>query len=215
MLWPPPSPKRRHSRWHLLLIAATTSLMAGVVVLATVLLKQMGPRQQARAAALERSEPAPAPPTTPASSAVPQAKPEPAPPQRSAPTNADDEQQLWKALGGLTRAHLYQNYLSIGLLADAVEEDLYTVAQGRTYLTSLTQIMEEVELDLSRLPETGLRPDERQVLGKVREVLVLLRAQTRELRAYWDTKEKPAADRFRKAREDAGTKLRELLRFNS
>jgi len=211
MLWPPPSPKRRHSRWHLLLIAATACLMGAVVVLATVMLKQMGPRQQARAAALERSEPTPAPPTTPASSAVPKAKP----PQRSAPVNADDEQQLWKALGGLTRAHLYQNYLSIGMLADAVEEDLYTVAQGRTYLTSLTQIMEEVELDLSRLPETGLRPEERQVLGKVREVLVLLRAQTRELRAYWDTGEKASAERFRKARENAGTKLRELLRFNS
>jgi hypothetical protein len=192
------------------LIGVTTCLMAVVVVLATVLLKQMGRRPSAKAAAVEPAEPAA--PTAPATSGISPSSP----PQRpAAPASSEDEQQLWKALGGLTRSHLYQNYLSVGLLADAVEEDIYTVAQARTYLTSLTQIMEEVELDLSRLPETGLRPDERQLLAKVREVLVLLRAQTRELRAYWDTNEKPAADRFRKAREDAGAKLRELVRTDS
>ena len=77
------------------------------------------------------------------------------------------------------------------------------------------EVGDEVELEMSRLPDAGLRPEERALLGKVREVLVLLRVQTRELRAYWDKGEKSSADRFHKAREEAGAKLRELLRIGA
>jgi hypothetical protein len=210
--WQAPSPRPRLSRSHWLLIALTVCLMAAVLVMAIVLIRHLGRRT--RPAVLAPSAPeAVAPAGAAAPTPPPDAGDRPvAPAPRPAPAGTDDAQPLWKALGGLTRAHLYQNYLSIGLLADGVEEDLYPIEDAKSYLSTLTQFMDEVELEMSRLPDSGLRPEERLLLGKVREVLVLLRAQTRELRAYWDRGEKPSADRFHKAREESGAKLRELLR---
>src|SRR5262245_57768816 len=51
------------------------------------------------------------------------ATPEP-PPART------PHERMLETLGGLSAAHLYQSYLNIGLLADAVENETYTEAQA-------------------------------------------------------------------------------------
>jgi hypothetical protein len=49
------------------------------------------------------------------------------------------------------------------------------------------------------------------LLARVREVVVLLRIQARELRNYWDTDEKAAADRFQKARRDTWAGIKDVF----
>jgi hypothetical protein len=71
--------------------------------------------------------------------------------------------------------------------------------------------MEAVEKHLDRLPRARLDDAEREQLDRARELIGLLRTQTRELKAYWDTDKQEHADRFQKAREQALEGIKALL----
>jgi len=135
---------------------------------------------------------------------------------KEALTGADRDRTL-EALGGLTGAHLYQSYLNIGFLADAAENEVYSLAEARKLLTTVVSLIDTVERQLVRLPEAALDADDARKLARIRQVVVLLRTQTQELRACWDTPETQKATRqgrearFHKAREDAWAGIQELL----
>ncbi len=213
-----PVPRPRLSGLHVLLIATTSCLMLTILALAVVLLKR--PVRSADGPTSPLPQPEAVVPTPPDAPALPPARsassparavlPPPERLDRGTPP-AEDPKPLWTAIGGLTRAHLYQSQLSIGLLADGVEEELYTLSEARKLLANLTELLEQTEADLGRLPDTGLLPEERRLFGQVRGLFVLLRAQAWALSAYWDEGDKASAERFHKAREAAGKKLREVL----
>jgi hypothetical protein len=178
------------SRLHRFLLGAIACLVLAMLV-AMALLLARSPSETNSAPTAKLPTPAPTPVA---------ARPE-------------DDPSLWRALGGLTRAHLYQSNLSIGLLADGVEEDLYSLPEARKLLGNSARVLQEVELELDRLPETGLAAEDRKLFNQVREALRLLRAQARELGAYWDSGDKAVADRFHKTRARTVAQLDQLIRL--
>lgn len=110
---------------------------------------------------------------------------------------------------------LHQSYLNIGLLADAVENETYTEAEARKLLGTIVSLMDAAEKQIEQGAKTDLAAEDAKKLARGREVLILLRAQASELRAYWDTQEGPTRKehemRYHQAREEAWTIIKELL----
>lgn len=137
-----------------------------------------------------------------------------APPREPVPVARD---RALEVVGGLTAGHLYQSYLNIGMLADAVENEVYTDAEAKKLLGTVTALMDTVDLQLTRLNESITDAEDQKRLGQVRQLTALLRIQAKELRGYWDV---PAKDvelrkqhelKFHKARDEAWTGIKELL----
>jgi hypothetical protein len=114
-----------------------------------------------------------------------------------------------EALGGLTAAQLYQTYLNIGLLADAVEGEVYEKDEARNLLDKVSGLMTEVERQLDRVAQPT--DEAKKYLDQARSVMAKLRSQSRELRSYWDTDEKDHVTKFHQARQDAWTGIKTLL----
>jgi hypothetical protein len=115
------------------------------------------------------------------------------------------------AIGGLTASHLYQTHLNLGLLADAVEKDVYTPAQGKKVLDEINTLVDTVEMQLDRVAPTALKPEERKALERVLAITAQLRTQAKELREYWDSDDEVLAKQFQKARAEAWVGIKELL----
>jgi hypothetical protein len=174
--------------------------------------------------ALARTEPAgtakadaPAKETKPAAAIRPQeVLPVPRDPAPREPGATPRERAL-EALGGLTAAHVYQSYLNIGMLADAAENEVYGTDDAKKLLTTILAWIENVDQQLKSLAEANLEPDDQKRVTQVRELSGLLRAQAKELRAYWDVPEsdtdgkKDHEMKFHKAREAAWSGIKELL----
>ncbi|MBL8800163.1 MAG: hypothetical protein JNM56_40145 [Planctomycetia bacterium] len=191
-----------------------------------VLAAHAEPTSQPRDTPAPVEKPAAEPPqvekTTPAEKPVPVEKvvppaeklpQQPVPPVPAPPTR----DRALEVVGGLTAGHLYQSYLNIGMLADAVENEVYTDGEAKKLLATVTSLMDTVDVQLTRLNEAIEDAEDRKRLGQVRELTALLRAQARELRGYWDV---PAKDvelrkqhelKFHKARDAAWGGIKELL----
>jgi hypothetical protein len=157
--------------------------------------------------------PASQPPAKEANGQAKNEKPPPASasdksPSRSAPVSL----HLREALGGLTGSHLSQGHLNIGLIADAVEGEVYTKAQGSKLLDGIADLLATVGKKVRDLPPDSLQPQERKHLEQAARVEKLLQAQIKDLRLYWDSGGKEHADRFQKARQQSWTALQQLLR---
>ncbi len=226
----PPNPARETRPWIvnallvLLVLLALGALVGLIVVLAAqgrrpAIVIAGKPEEAAPAVSV-----APAPLATvlaskPPDEARPETKPpEPPaagvvnPPQQAAPPTAPDpEPAPLEAVGVLTGVHLYQTHLSIGLLADAAESDVYTTEDADKLLEGITGMMDTVAKELALIPDDSLKPADRQALLKVKDLTGLLRTQAAELRAYWNTGEKEHADNYHKARNQAWEGVKELL----
>jgi hypothetical protein len=137
-----------------------------------------------------------------------------APPNEPAPPPVD---RSLEAIGGLSAAHLYQTYLNLGMLADTTENDVYSESEAKNLLKTVSALMDRVDIQLGRVLESSTDPEDKKKLEQVRDLTKLLRAQAKELRAYWDTPEKDTAGKkehetkFHKAREEAWAGIKELL----
>jgi hypothetical protein len=153
--------------------------------------------------------------SAPAVTPLPAASREPATPPREPAEPAVD--RSLEAIGGLSAAHLYQTYLNLGMLADATDGDVYNESDAKNLLKTITVLMDKVDTQLGRVLEASTDPEDKKKLEQVRDLTKLLRAQARELRAYWDTPEKDTAGKkehetkFHKAREEAWAGIKELL----
>jgi hypothetical protein len=116
-----------------------------------------------------------------------------------------------EALGSLTASHLYQTYLNIGLLADAVEGEVYEVAEAKSMLATVVSLTSAVEEQLAQLAKKGVEGDDKKLVEQARQIAALLQTQTKELKGYWETQDKARAARFHKAREQAWTDIKALL----
>lgn len=97
------------------------------------------------------------------------------------------------------------------MLADGVEGGAYTVAYARKVLGTVEELIDTAERQLRQLPEKALDAEDRQQVDRARKVLLLLRAEAKELRAYWADDTKEAAERFQKARAAAWAAIKQLL----
>ncbi|MBI1832332.1 MAG: hypothetical protein HYR84_12890 [Planctomycetes bacterium] len=118
-----------------------------------------------------------------------------------------------EALGGLSATHLYQSHLNIGLLADAVESETYSVEDGENNLKSVVELMKMVDGQLAKVSKSGLEPEDQESVRQIQTVNALLRLQVDSLRAYWATGEAEDAQEYHKARKAAWQGLAKVMGF--
>jgi hypothetical protein len=126
------------------------------------------------------------------------------------PAVAKNDRML-ETLGGLSATHLYQSYLNIGLVADAVENDTYTQAQASQMLFTVAGLMDVVDKQLERLTKMELSGDDKQNVQRIRAISSLMRVQIASLQAYWLTGDEKHAKRYHDTREKAWAGLSEVL----
>jgi len=128
-----------------------------------------------------------------------------------APVPRPPGERTLEALGGLSASHLYQSYLNIGMLADAVEHGTYTQSQAQEMLTTVVGLMDVVDRQLDRLVKTELGVEDKRDVERIRVLSALLRVQVAALRAYWRTHDAAQAARYHEAREKSWKGLSDVL----
>jgi hypothetical protein len=124
---------------------------------------------------------------------------------------------LLKSVGSLTAASLYQTYITLGLLADSSEKEVYSPAEARKLLTTLTALLDSLDTQLAAVAKSELDSEDAHRLQHARQLSATLRVQAKELRAYWDTPEEDVTAQeeherqFHQARDQAWVSLKELL----
>jgi hypothetical protein len=134
----------------------------------------------------------------------------------SAPPVADNKpnERMMETLGGLSASHLYQSYLNINLVADAVENDIYDVDEGLKMLTTVAKLMDGVDKQLEKLAKKDLSSEDQQDVQGMRAVSSLLRVQVAALRMYWRTGETKHLNTFHDTRKRAWKGLSDLLELD-
>ena len=127
-----------------------------------------------------------------------------------APPTVPRERYL-EALGSLTASHLYQTYLNIGLIADAVENEQMELAEAEKTLAHVVRLMTVVEKQLEQVAGTDLDPGDRDALKHIRQLCDALRSQTAALQSYWATDDLDQAALFHEARTKAWTGINAML----
>ena len=82
-----------------------------------------------------------------------------------------------EALGSLSSTHLYQSYLNIGLLADGVESETYTVEEAEQNLKAVVDMMNRVDRQHARLAKSALDPEDLQSLKQIQAISAMLQLQ--------------------------------------
>jgi hypothetical protein len=118
---------------------------------------------------------------------------------------------LRTSLGTLTGITFRQAYLNVGLLADGVEGGVYEVADARKVLDTVGALLDTADRQLGQLPEGAFEAEDRKQVAQARDVLRLLRAQIRALRAYWANENEETAQAFQKARSASWEAIKELV----
>jgi hypothetical protein len=191
-------------RWTFLMIGGTLLLAGGFVGVQIYLMKSSSRTRDEGAGK-----------TPPAwTNQTPLSRSHPVPtPVVDTPSKSDPHETMLDAISGLTRAHLSQTYLNIGLLADAAEKQVYSFVDANNLLDEINNFIDEVERQFIQLPPSLFKTEEdRKYMEQARSVTTLLRAETKELKAYWATGDVEHAARFQKAREEAGAGIEKLTR---
>jgi hypothetical protein len=116
-----------------------------------------------------------------------------------------------ETLGGLSAANLYQSYLSIGLLADGVENKSITVEAATSTLKIVTSCLGLVDRKLAKLDKAALEPDDQDSIEEIQAVAELLRLQSQAALAYWATGKAEQGADFEKTRKATWTALSKVL----
>ncbi len=131
------------------------------------------------------------------------------------PAQSTSKDRYLEALGSLTAAHLYQSFLNIGLLADAVENEQMDVEEAEKALSHITRFMTLVDDQLNQLAKTDLDTNDRDALQGIRKHTELLRTQASALRSYWMTGDLDDAEMFHVAREEVWAGVSTILGLES
>jgi hypothetical protein len=118
---------------------------------------------------------------------------------------------LHPALGLVTTIGIRQAYLNVGVLADAVEGEVYEASEAAKVLEQVESDLTEIDRQLGDLMQKVFdAPADRKAVTLARQALQLIRTQARELRAHWDSNTKESAERFQKARKASWDAIEEL-----
>lgn len=200
----------RLRRWNMFLLVMTGSILLAAVT--TVVYFQNRPgrllseEQIKEAPALEPA--APAVLKTAALSSNPK---DAAPLAKNSANQAKEREKFLEALGSLSAVHLYQTYLNIGLVADAVEKETYSKTEATKILQSVGELMSTVEKQLCRLPHINLDKDDQKSLDRIRAVTGQLRSQASALVSFWASADMQTVARYHQARERSWEDLKGLL----
>jgi hypothetical protein len=149
--------------------------------------------------------------TEPAATLAPSPPPRPvlSPPTRPAETPHSDT--ALEAMGGLSAANLYQSYLTIGLLADGVQNKAFTIEGATTTLKIVASCLTLVDDNLAKLDQRNLDAQDVASLRQIKAVAALMRIQAQALETYWSTGKAEHGEAYRKARTATWTGLSKVL----
>jgi hypothetical protein len=194
----------RSPRWPMFLGVCAATILLCAIGAEVAFVARLGPRSSAEAT-----------PAVPSPGSVASTRPEIAPEPGSLSSGkgepSEKSDDLLRPIGALFGASLYQGYLNISLITDAVEGDLYSLADGRKLLNTQSLVLDGIEDQMDHLSSISLPERDRGKLAEFRKVLTLLRTQKREIILYWDTEDKDHAARSQKAREESRELLARLL----
>jgi hypothetical protein len=143
-------------------------------------------------------------PMTPAADLTPAAKP-PAAPQ------APGQALLLQSVAVVTVGHLYEGHLTIGLLADGMENEVYEQSTAVQLLDGVMHSLTVVEGQLGKLVASSLDTDDRQDVEHVRRLNRLLRTQATALKEYWANPTQELWQKYDRARQAAWKGIRPLV----
>lgn len=132
------------------------------------------------------------------------------PPGRPDPA-VGDTATLTDTIGLLAGLQLYQTYLNIGLLADARADGRFELIDAAKLLGSVAGPLDKVEAQLGKVEKLKLSETDLRAVGRLRKVAGVLRTQSKELAAFWDTGSADRALRYETARQAAWKELNALL----
>jgi hypothetical protein len=204
--------RQRRSMWRMVGVVVVAVVIAG----GAIYLARSRSEPRARPVQEKDLEPvaaiAPAPPASPPIGAkvAPVALPSVVQ-AKSDGASGNPKAEFLEALGSLSATHLYQSHLNIGLLADGVESETYTVADAEESLKPVLDMMKVVDARLARLAKNGLDGEDRQSIEQIQTVSSLIRVQADALRAYWATGNIEQANDFQAARKASWSGLTKVM----
>jgi hypothetical protein len=201
----PVDPTLRLRRWTYRL-AGTVAVLLVILTAGVVFLLNQDRSEAAPAPAISPEANSPKAPAKSASSAIDKEEKTP-----SAIAVSALKDRYLEALGGLSASHLYQSYLNIGLLADGVEKEVYSLEEAEKMLASVADLMKLVEIQLAKVRQSDLTSDDLASLQRIKAVMGLLRLQSETLQNYWATGENDEAAQYHQAREAAWKGLSKVL----
>jgi hypothetical protein len=139
------------------------------------------------------------------------APPVPPKPAAPAPAAGPGTTRLLESIGSLCAVQLYQSYLNVGLLADAVEHETYPKQEATQILGTIVTLSQTVDGQLRKLGDAGLEKDDVDSLERVRKASELVRNQATHLQGFWDTGEKQHIESYRAARSKCWQELQAIL----
>lgn len=161
---------------------------------------------------LRHSQPAP---TTKPPSAGAESKPKADAEAVEKPDTADAQRGiLLENVGSVSSIQLYQSYLNVGMLADAVENETYTKQDAGEVLATIAAFLQTVDRQMEKLEQIGLEKEDMDSIKRIRDVSKLLRSQTQDLQTHWQTGDKAAFASFHEARQQSWQQLQVILGFN-
>jgi hypothetical protein len=119
--------------------------------------------------------------------------------------------KLLESIGGLCAVQLYQSYLNVGLLADAVEHETYPKAEAIQILGTIVTLSQTVDGQIRKVQSAGLEKDDVDSLERVRKASALVRNQAASLQSFWENGEKEHIESYRMSRAQCWQELQSIL----
>jgi hypothetical protein len=118
---------------------------------------------------------------------------------------------LLQSLAVATVGHLYEGHVTLGLLADGVDNETYEKKTASTLLDGALHTLHLVDGQLGKLAASELDTEDREDIEHVRKLSRLLEAQAKALKSYWATPTKELRAKYDEARTAAWKGIRPLL----
>jgi len=126
-------------------------------------------------------------------------------------TPLDPEGDRLYIIGSLSGAHVYTSYAYIGVLADGLSKELYTVEQTKTLLGETITVNDSIVKNLTRVRDGGLSPADTESVNNLIEIYKLLQDEARAAIEFTDTRTVADAEKFENARKTVWPRIATLL----
>jgi hypothetical protein len=131
--------------------------------------------------------------------------------QEAGTSTAGPDTSALQTIGALGAAHLFQAYLSIGLIADGKDKGTYTDEDARKVLKTVLSLVDSVDRQLEAFGKAPLEKEDRDSLEQMRAISALLREQGSTLQTYWDSFQNQDAGRYESLRSRSYAAISKLL----
>lgn len=142
------------------------------------------------------------------------ASPDDTPPaEPEAPLNPETDRLF--LIGTLGSAHVYMTYAYIGVLADGLSKELYTVEQTKTLLGEVVSVSGNIVRNMTRVRDGGLSESDAAAINNMIDIYGLLQTEAQAAIAFAESRTVEDAQAFDEARTTVWPKISELLGLNA